>query len=131
MILQKTTTTSYYFLFFSLCFIQTKAQSHEPHFRELIVELPALSSEKSLSNTVFGLVSMGGIRYEGYCEQMKCLMLTIDENTYTNDLLIMNKIKEFNTSFNIKPTGKIYLVKEACKDPTLLNTEQTANILDK
>ncbi len=107
----------YFILVFNLCYLQAKAQTHLPVYREVIVELPAFSAGKSLNTTVFGLLALGGIKYEGYCEQMKCLLLSADQHTHPDNVLIMNKLKELTGSFVIKPSGKIHLVLSSCKDP--------------
>lgn len=118
-------------MFFCISVSGTYAQSHAPNFHELIIELPVINAEKSLNSVVFGLVGMGGIRYEGYCSQMKCIMLSVDENIYPDEKEIMITLKELNTPFIIKPTGKIALVKEACKDPIVFDPEPLNNYQDK
>lgn len=107
----------YFILVFNFCSLQVDAQSHPPVYREIIVELPVLSTGKNLNTTIFGLVALGGIKYEGYCEQMKCLLLSADQNIHPDNGLIMNKLKELAGSFIIKPTGKIHQVLSSCKDP--------------
>ena len=105
----------------------SKAQLHEPVFREVILELPSINADKTLHDVLFGLVAMGGIRYEGYCDQMKCLMLNVNQDIYLDNTAIMTTLKTFNTPFFIKPTGKIYLIKQVCKDPLIINPEPTAD----
>ena len=122
--------TAFYFLIFTLCYQLSSAQIHEPDFREVVLELPLINSDKTLHDALLGLVAMGGIHYEGYCEQMKCLMLTVNQDIYPDNLAILNTLKTLNTPVFIKPSGKIYMIKQACKDPIILNYESTADHLD-
>ena len=115
----------------AFCFTDIKGQIHQPVYRELIIELPRMSAEKNLASTVFALVGMGGIQYEGYCSQMKCMLLKADQNVYGDDTSIMNKLKELQLDFIIKPTGKISQVIASCKDPLILNDEQENLYPDK
>lgn len=101
----------------------TPAQVHAPVYRELIIELPELSADKDLNSIVISLGALNGIHYEGYCSQMKCLLLKVDENIHPANDAIMNKLKEKTSSFFIKPTGKIHQVLENCKDPILPNND--------
>lgn len=121
---------TFYFLIFSFCFQFSSAQIHEPDFREVVLELPLINADKTLHDALLGLVAMGGIHFEGYCGQMKCLMLTVNQDIYPDNLAILNKLKELNTPAFIKPSGKICSIKQACKDPIILNLESTADYLD-
>jgi|GEM_PF-3550410 len=110
--------TTFYFgcicLFY--CSVST-AQTHPPVYREVIIQLPHLSADKNLDQAVVSLLSLGGIKYEGFCSQLKCLLLNADENIHPDNTAIMNLLKAMNADFVIKPTGKIHQVQESCKDP--------------
>jgi len=106
------------------------AQSHAPDYYDLIVELPNLSPEKELTVLVASLTALGGIKYEGYCNHMKCLLLKVDRNIHTGDAAIMNKLKENSTLFFIKSTGKISQVLENCRDVKVPVTENPGAPVD-
>lgn len=124
--LKSKVTVLYFFLVVVLGFFNVRAQTHLPVYRELIVELPNLNFDKSLNSTVFPVISLGGIKYEGICVQMKCLLLRVDENIHADNSAIMNKLKDLNVLFVIKQTGKIWQVKEQCKDP-VYNSQEPVN----
>lgn len=131
MIPLKSKATVFYFLIIAVFgFSNARAQIHMPVYRELIVELPNLNFHKSLNSTVFPVVSLGGIKYEGICIQMKCLLLRVDENIHADNSAIMNKLKDLNVAFVIKPTGKIWQVKEQCQDPVSNSQEPVDSYTD-
>ncbi len=107
----------YFVIFLAGIFSPASGQSHVSSYRELLIEVPQMNAEKSLPGTVTNLVALGGIHYIGYCDQMKCLLLKADESVHANNVQIMNKLKDLNIPFLIKPTGKISQVLAACKDP--------------
>lgn len=120
-----------FFLFFSFFSLSARAQNHPPVYREVLIELPKLSTEKGLNTTVFSLIAMGGIKYEGYCEHMKCLLIKADENLYADNSSIMNKLKELTSSFVIKPSGTIKQVLSNCHDTAIVDNEPEPSYADK
>ncbi len=107
------------------------AQNHLPVYRDVIIELPHLGAEKDLSTTVVSLLAAGGLTYEGYCEQMKCLLIRADMNVHPDNTAIMNKLKDAQLDFQIKPTGKIVQVLTACHDPAKPPSGSLASPTDK
>jgi len=95
------------------------AQTTNANYRELIVQVPGIGSNRGFPEIRGKLINIPGVHVIAFCESQHLIMLKIDKKKQADNKPVFAAINQLEFKFYVKEGASIAKAMDACKDRSM------------
>lgn len=95
------------------------AQTTNAKYRELIVQVPGIGSQRGFPEIRGKLINIPGVHVIAFCESQHLILIRIDKKKLADNKPVLEAISHLEFKFYLKKDATIAKAMDACKDKSM------------